>query len=158
MPWSNLQGNITNAAENSIKTKATEIKTLLPFLVNLTSGERKEKLNIGGKELDFINKVHTYAQQNPGMIPAAINMAAFAEDIDRMNRLRRIMQILQTLTQSVSDTHFVSLLESLNTSLTVYQIISGLKEENFPGITAIQQDLKRYFPRSGKKKKTTPGS
>ncbi|MDR2554696.1 MAG: hypothetical protein LBC64_04635 [Fibromonadaceae bacterium] len=63
------------------KTKIEEVAELLkPYLIALTPDEKHEIPKMGPKTLNFVEKSHEYAHENPSLVPNYLQMDEF--DID----------------------------------------------------------------------------
>lgn len=70
MSYGNISAVLSNANKQNIKDSVADILALLPFLVNLTTEERRSLQMIGKKKrFAFVQKVVQHTNDNPQVIP-----------------------------------------------------------------------------------------
>src|SRR4030095_5759580 len=82
---------------SDIKSRITETKQQMPFLVALTAKERKYNFKLGTKRLDFTSKVVTTSQNEPVIIPSWIDIEDLKNDYFLSNQLFAIENMLESL-------------------------------------------------------------
>jgi hypothetical protein len=128
--------------------KINEVKTLLsPYLVTLTPAERQEIPKMGPKTLDFVEKAHDFALENPTLVPAFLNLGEFTIDFTDAHGLWTLLNAIQQLEEAVDDTEMVAGSESYQSALVFYKSVKMGAEQNVLGAKAIYDELRPRFPR-----------
>ena len=132
MPNDNrISAVLAPADKTSILQKITEIRALLPFLLNLTVQERKELFKLGDKGLGFDDKCRTYMTNNPTLVPSYVTVA----EVDKDRTLRTAADSPSRLTVSTTRLTKSGRERALPTSdccarLTVARSVPALTSEN----------------------------
>jgi hypothetical protein len=80
MPILSLSISISDADKAAILTSIADIKTKMPFLVNLTPTERKRLRKKGTKRTGYVNDVYQGVLNNPTVIPSTFNTVTYTLD------------------------------------------------------------------------------
>ena len=135
-----------------VKTKIEEAIALVkPFSVILTAEDRASLLKVGDKSFNFIAKVFEYTKTNPEFVPSYLNLADFDIDMKDADGHPEIVALINQLFNYFDDTKLAARSEAYSASLYYYGNVQQAASVNLPGAKAIYDDLKLYFPRTGKK-------
>jgi len=155
MATQNLISSALPAADKTaVQTAIQTINTKLPFLISLTSEERRGGVKLGDKSVAFVGKAISYAQANPQLVPGYVNMVEILKDYNMQKDLLDIQQWMVSLQQKIEDTQMEAGVEAFNSILGFYQAVRVAAEKDVPGARAIYTDLSQRFP--GRKVKTIP--
>src|SRR5665647_2787387 len=102
--------SITISAE-AIAEIAAAIATIglaLPAPVNLSKEERQKLAKMGDKSLAFVNKALEYARQNPGVVPAFLDVPEFEKDVLAVTSLNSVLVPLRQLVEKLDDTSLLT--------------------------------------------------
>ena len=155
MPNDNrISAVLAPADKAAILQKITDIRALLPFLLNLTVQERKELFKLGDKGLGFDDKCRTYLANNSTLVPAFVTVAEVDKDRTLRTALLDLQRELASLLEAVDDTALVLGSEILMADLSFYANVRQAAKRGVPGIDVIFSDLQQRFP--GTRKATTP--
>ena len=155
MATQNLISSALSAADKTtVQTAIATINAKLPFLISLTSTERKGGIKLGDKSVAFVGKAIGYAQANPTLVPGYVNMVEILKDYNMQKDLLDIQQWMVSLIQKIEDTQQEAGVEAFNSILAFYQAVRIAAEKDVPGARAIYTDLNQRFP--GHKAKTIP--
>lgn len=149
----NLISAIISAADQaSVISDITDMQTKLAavLIFNLTPKERKEMLKMGDKTLAFVQKALEYADANPSIVPAFLNLDEAKKDLALAQALYIIYQKLGVFTRAVEDAMMLSGGEAYDAALVFYAAAKGATKNNVAGSQAIYDDLKERFPRKTK--------
>jgi hypothetical protein len=124
----------------------TLITKLGPHLKNLTPEDRKELPKMGDKTVAFVDKAREYAQQNPDLVPAYLDMSLFDNDIEGVRILNSISRHLQPLVENLDDSLMLSGSEAYQTALIFYSNVKVAMKAGVPNAHAIHDDLSSRFP------------
>ena len=150
MPYQNISAKLTAADLQDIKTALATIETKLPFLIHLTTEERRKLFKMGNKSLAFVNNSLTAAQSNPDILPASFDLNEFSSDYQLAATLSEVHLRLQQLTEKVDDTLMAVSSEAMTSSLTVYDYVKTVAKKT-PGLKAIADQLSERFKASRSK-------
>ena len=156
MPYQNISAELSDAALAQIQQKITEIKALLPFLIQLTPEERQTLPKMGPASLAFVGKALSYAEGNPALVPPYVNVAEQRKDFALTEKLVLVNQQLGPLADGLESTLMAAGSEAFVTSLAFYNSVKQAAKGNVPGAGAIYNDLKTRFPGAGGKTATPP--
>lgn len=150
MPNDNrISATLSNTDKATILTKISEIRALMPFLINLTPEERIEMPKLGDKTLAFDEKCKTYMAQNPTLVPGFVSVVEV--DKDRALRLpvNDVFRELGALFEAVGDTVMLVGTEIYMADLAFYQNVRQASKRGVPGSNSIYDDLRERFPGGG---------
>jgi hypothetical protein len=140
---------------NQVQTKFEEALTLLkPYLLSLTPAQRRELPKLGEKTLEFVEKSLQYAQANPALCPAFLNLSDFETDMKDVQRLWAPLNKAEQAFREIEDTLTVAGSEAYQAALLFYKYVKLLAEQSIPGAETIYGDLKSRFTGGHKSAKT----
>ncbi|MDR1181115.1 MAG: hypothetical protein LBL13_03965 [Bacteroidales bacterium] len=135
------------------QTKVDEaIELLAPYLVSLTSEERRNLLKMGEKTLSFVEKSKDYAHRYSALCPSYLDLKAFDADMADATRLRTLLIVVKQLMDNIEDTSMVAGSEALQAALIFYNAAKAAAAQNIPGAKEVHKDLKVRFPKVKRKK------
>lgn len=150
MPDDNrISATLADADKALILQKITEIRALLPFLVNLTPDERQTLPKLGEKTLGFDEKCASYMVANPKLVPGFVEVAELAKDRALRSPLAEVVRELDALTQATDDTVTLVGHEIYMAELAFYQNVRQAAKRGVVGAQPIFDDLKERFPGGG---------
>lgn len=136
---------------NLVKSKIEEaINLIRPYSVVLTADERISAIKVGDKAFTFITKVFAYTKTNPEFIPNYLNIGDLNIDFQDAGGHVDIVSLINQLYNYFDDTKLSARSEAYSASLYYYGSVQQAASVNLPGAKAIYDDLKLYFPRTGK--------
>lgn len=144
MPYHNLSATLTDADLQAIKETIAAIKARLPFLITLTTEERRRLFKMGNKSLSFVTHSLTVAQNNPEILPSSLDVAEFSRDTQLATTLAEILSLLKQLTEEVDDTLMAVGSEAMGTSLNIYDYAKTAAKKT-PGLKSIVEQLGERF-------------
>jgi hypothetical protein len=156
MPYSNISAELTAAQITSAISAINGLKTLMPFLINLTMEERQNFSKMGDDGFSYVTKAIDYAKANPTVIPAALNVTEAAKDLKLYNDLRGIFQQLSQLRESIDDTMMALGVEAKDFSDLFYNLAKGMASANVPGMDTIADDLGEFYAKANAAPPPTP--
>ena len=80
MAYQNITGSLSPEDMQQIKAALQTIQKKLPFLITLSTEERRRLFKMGDKSLAFVNNSITAAQSNPDILPASFDIQEFVRD------------------------------------------------------------------------------
>ncbi len=150
--------NITEASLNEnklryIKNLITQIKSQLPFLINLESDDRKRMYRKGNKQYTFMKETLRYKKKNPQIETPYIDVQKLEIYLDAAFKLKELTEELRSLSGETEDTASSLFHEAFNWSKSIYAQYQIAASNDIQNAGEIVQDLSQYFPRTGKKSK-----
>ncbi|HZK68825.1 MAG TPA: hypothetical protein VFC36_04420 [Paludibacter sp.] len=146
--------SITISAE-AIAEIAAAIATIglaLPAPVNLSKEERQKLAKMGDKSLAFVNKALEYARQNPGVVPAFLDVPEFEKDVLAVTSLNSVLVPLRQLVEKLDDTSLLTGSEAYSSALIFYDAVKRAAKAGVPGMKTVYDDLQMRF--AGRRKTT----
>lgn len=125
------------------------IKEKLPFLIDLTTEERKSLPKLGDKSRAFVSKALEIATQNPDFLPRSFDLDEMRQDIELFEDLYPILLSLTQLQELVDDTSVAVGSEAYAAGLMVYNYAKASGKG--AGLESMVDDLGRRFARKSKK-------
>ncbi|MBW4538923.1 MAG: hypothetical protein KME43_07210 [Myxacorys chilensis ATA2-1-KO14] len=156
MSYRDPNATLSDADLQEIKQAIALIQQKLPFLVTLSTDDRKRLYKLGDKRLAFVQNSLTAAQSNPNILPASFDLPRFTNDYRLATDLTELLMIFTQLSEQVDDTLMAVGSEAMSDSLTVYDYVKTASKKT-PGLKAIAEQLGSLFKAiRGKSVKTTP--
>ncbi|BAT56318.1 hypothetical protein NOS3756_53220 [Nostoc sp. NIES-3756] len=149
MPDSKVSARLTPADREAVMQSINTIKEKLPFLVDLTTEERKSLPKLGDKSRAFVSKALEIATQNPDFLPRSFDLDEMRRDIELFEALYPILLSLTQLQELVDDTSVAVGSEAYAAGLMVYNYAKASGKG--AGLDSMVDDLGRRFARKSKK-------
>ncbi|UCH94543.1 MAG: hypothetical protein JSV88_30345 [Candidatus Aminicenantes bacterium] len=148
MAYKNISAQLSDEDKSQVLQKLKEIESLLPFIVNLSPGERKTIPNMGRKSLKFVESALGYAKKHPNFVPPYMNVDEQQKDLEVTKQLYEILEVLEPLWEKVNDTCFASGAEAYHAARVFYNSVKGAAKAGIPGVDIIARELGKTFERS----------
>ncbi|BAY35913.1 hypothetical protein NIES2111_02310 [Nostoc sp. NIES-2111] len=149
MPDSKVSARLTPADREAVMQSINTIKEKLPFLVDLTTEERKSLPKLGDKSRAFVSKALEIATQNPDFLPRSFDLDEMRRDIELFEALYPILLSLTQLQELVDDTSVAVGSEAYAAGLMVYNYAKASGKG--ASLDSMVDDLGRRFARKSKK-------
>ena len=152
----NISATLTAETRDEILTKINTIKQQLPFLIDLTTEERRSLTKMGDKSSAFVTKALEVATQNPDFLPRAFNIEEMRKDVELMQMLQPILMVINQLQDLIEDTYMQVGSEAYSAALNIYNYA-----KNSPSGSALEgvaEELGRRFARKPRQPDTKPNS
>jgi len=140
-----ISARISPADRNNIITSINDIREKLPFLIDLSAGDRKTIAKLGSRGMPFVRKAVEIAVQIPQMLPAAFDLDEMRKDANLFEDLSAILFALDRLRKQLADTAMVAGGEAYAAARSVYSYASaaGATQET------ATMDLSKHYARRG---------
>jgi hypothetical protein len=142
MPYQNINAVLDDAELRTYIQTINRIKESMPYLVNLTPKERQAG-KAGQNKLAFVKAAYDYATNNGGLLPNALNMLDWANDILLLEQLTQLLQSINILQEALNDTTLALRIESQTTAFQFYGYAKIGASSQMPGADVIVDDLKK---------------
>jgi hypothetical protein len=151
MRTNKISAEITPEGKALILANIEEIKTLMPYLINLSVEERKTLKSIGDKNMTFVQKCLEAALANPSELKANFDILEYQRDVNLFNNLIAIKIACQSLLELVDDSMKAAGIDAMKSSFEVYDALKASAKNN-ANVKAIVDDIAIRFKGQGKLK------
>lgn len=156
MPDDNrISADLSAENKTTLLAALTTIRSLLPFLINLTPEDRMVMPKMGDKSMAFDEKVAGYMNTLPEFMPGFVSAAEVEKDRALRASLTDVVREVGTLASSLNDTLMVISSEIWMADLAYYQSLRLGVRRGIKGAKAAYDDLQVRFP--GSRPKRDPG-
>jgi hypothetical protein len=99
-----VSGTFSTSDQEAVMNAIADIRQKLPFLVDLTTEERRSIAKLSSKGLVFVRKALAIAEQNPQILPPLFNLAEMRDNADLFESLTGILLAVDQLRKQLDDT------------------------------------------------------
>jgi hypothetical protein len=142
-----LSVTMTAAEVEAVMSAIQTIKQKMPFLLALTSEERRALPQPGDRGRAFIGKALEVATQNPAILPGFFSLDELRKDVELSQTLQPILLSLAQLQGMIEDTARVATSEAYSGALNVYSYAKASGSAAALGGTV--EELGKLFARPG---------
>ena len=136
------------------QAKIVEAANLLkPYLLALTPADKQELPKMGPKTLNFVEKSHAYAHENPELVPPYLEMDEFDTDFADAHGLWVLYNRINQLEVGIADTQMTAGSEAFQAALLFYNSVKVAASSNVSGAKSVYEELKKRFPHARKQQK-----
>lgn len=115
-----ISATLSAAERDEIIAKIAEIKTKLPFLLNLTTAERSQFRKMGNKGVAYVADCMRAGKAFPSILPPSIDIAELERDINLHSYLSEIAVTFRSLAEGIEDTIMAAGSDAMNNSDDIY--------------------------------------
>ncbi|MCC5616430.1 hypothetical protein LC605_15400 [Nostoc sp. CHAB 5836] len=144
-----VSAKLSSADREAVMQAITTIREKLPFLIDLTTEERKALPKLGDKSRAFVSKALEIGTQNPDFLPRSFDLNEMRQDIELFEALYPILLSLTQLQELVDDTSVAVGSEAYAAGLMIYNYAKASGKG--AGLESMVDDLGRRFARKAKK-------
>ena len=144
-----VSAKLSSADREAVMQAITTIREKLPFLIDLTTEERKALPKLGDKSRAFVSKALEIGTQNPDFLPRSFDLNEMRQDIELFEALYPILLSLTQLQELVDDTSVAVGSEAYAAGLMIYNYAKASGKGS--GLDSMIDDLGRRFARKAKK-------
>ena len=144
-----ISATLSQEQSDAVEAAVASIITNLPFLVDLTDGERDSLHYLKSTNHGFVLNTLKLAQTNPGFLPRDFSVPEFEKDTVLFDSLFSIKQSIASLLQRITDTTNLAGSEAYAEALAVYDYaVAG--NVGTQGIEPYVDEMARRFARKAK--------
>lgn len=145
-----ITGTFKDTDKTDVLKKIKEAKELMPFLISLSTEERKTLKGIGNKNLAYVQKCLEGTLAFPEELKKNFNTAEFQNDVAMFRSLIGVHVACAALMESIDDSMKAAGIDCMGASSEVY---SSLKEsaKNNTNVKGIVLEIGERFKGQGKK-------
>ncbi|KOP27499.1 hypothetical protein AMR41_04665 [Hapalosiphon sp. MRB220] len=140
----NITASVTPEDIQEIKAALQTIQQKLPFLITLSTEERRKLVKMGDKSLAFVSNSVTAAQSNRNILPSSFDVEEFVQDYQLAIILNELLISMRQLNEQVDDTLLAVGSEAMTSSLTVYNYVKTAAKKT-PGLKTLAEQLGERF-------------
>lgn len=144
MPLQPVSGTVSDKNMQTIKDALATIESALPFLLTLTSDERKTLRKTGEGRLPFVLDAGEVAQDNPDILPKTFDTADFESVVALFNALTEIVTLVDQTRSKIDDTRLAAGAQALSGASDVYHYAKDAVKKT-PGLKPIVDRLGQQF-------------
>lgn len=149
--------HLTEAQMNEIKTALSTLETALSALnVTLTPEERRTYGSVNEQNKLLINKVWDYRQNSPHLSQPDLDWAEFENDLKSRQFIENITHRVAALDERLKNSKILHDYDNYQAALDDYAYTSYKAGSNAAGYETKMNELKQFFPRSGKRPAPAP--
>jgi hypothetical protein len=115
-----VSASLSAADREAVLAAVQTIRQKLPFLVDLSTEERRKLPKMGDKGYAFVERALTVATQNPDILPRSFDVDEFRRDAELLAALQPVAAALGQLQELVDDTLLEVSSEAYASALAVY--------------------------------------
>lgn len=150
----NIQNNRLSASlsANDVQDILTAIQTIeskLPFIIGLTTEERKTLPKINRQNKLFVDDALQACINNATLLPNYISVGEMQKDYELYRSLEQVLQPLAQLYEKVRDTQMLAGSEAFSSALMVYKMFQMAAGVGMPGMETIVAQLAERFNGQG---------
>ena len=158
MSYQNIAAALSPQDIQEIKAALQTVQKKLPFLITLSTEERRKLVKMGDKSLAFVNNSVTAAQSNREILPATFDVEELVRDYQLATTLTELLISVQQLAEQVDDTLMAVGSEAMTSGLTVYDYVKTASKKT-PGLKTVAEQLgERFKAIKGRPTKAASGS
>jgi len=145
-----ISANLSATDRLAVMDAIATIREKLPFLIDLTTEDRRTMLKMGDKSRAFVSKALEVATQNPEFLPRSFDVEEMRRDLVLYEALYPVLLSLTQLQELVDDTYIAIGSEAYAAALAVYNYAKA--SGDVTGLDAVIDEMGRRFNRRSKKK------
>ena len=141
--------DLTDAQLAAALAALQQLEAALPGLIAFEIGERRGLPLMGPRSEPFARQTLRVLEQNPGIVPPSLDLAAARADLEAHDRLRPLLERLQRLTARVDDTVAALGSDVMDVALEGYALVkvSGRAQ----GLDELRRELSGRFAKTRRK-------
>jgi hypothetical protein len=139
-----ITAEITPEGKALILANIEEVKTMMPYLINLTTEERTKLKGIGNKNLAYVQKCLEAALANPSELKANFDLLEFQRDVTLFNNLVAIKMACLSLVELVDDSMKATGIDAMGAASEVYAALK-LAAKNNANVKTIVDEIGARF-------------
>jgi hypothetical protein len=138
-----VSAELSDADQAEIMAAINTILEKLPFVVSLTTAERRAKAKMGDKTRAFVEKSMEFAIHHPDYLPRLFDLDEMRRDVELFATLYPVLMALVHLQELVQDTYTVVGQEAYAAARVVYK--SAKANGQGAGLDAAIAEMGRRF-------------
>ena len=141
-----ISATLSDADVTELDGHLDAIRAKMPFLITLTTQERRELAKMGEKSIGFEEKCETYMQSHPQFLPGFVGLDDVSKGRALRSQLLHLLAQQQALLAAVQDTLMQIGSNVWSSDLAYYKSVQEAAKRGLPDAEAIYKDLSSRFP------------
>jgi len=134
-----IRGELPSDQQTVLLQAITDIQSKLPFLLDLTTADRRSLPKLGDKSRAFIDHGLVLANQNTGILPRNFDLDQYNKEVTLVRQLEPIVLAMRQLMKRLEDTFMAVGSDAYSQTLVVYQVAkladkNGLLDEHLDSL------------------------
>ena len=142
-----IQLNLSDADYIEIDAALGILEDRLSGLIDMTASERRGLAKMGDKSEAFCRQTLRVMAQNPGLVPANVQLADAQQDLQQLDALRQRSARMRQLLGRCDDTELALGSDVMSTALEGYALLKVLGKGS--GLEELRQGIGARFARQG---------
>lgn len=143
-----ISASLAQADRDAVMKAIATIREKLPFLVDLTTEERRSLPKMGDKSRAFVSKALEVATQNQDFLPRSFDLEEMRRDVEMFEALYPLLLSLNQLQELMDDTYVAVGSEAYAAALLVYNYAKASGKG--AGLDAVVDEMGRRFARKSR--------
>ncbi|MBW4639313.1 MAG: hypothetical protein KME05_13950 [Gloeocapsa sp. UFS-A4-WI-NPMV-4B04] len=143
-----ISASLSQADRDGVMKAIATIREKLPFLVDLTTEERRSLPKMGDKSRAFVSKALEVATQNQEFLPRSFDLEEMRRDVEMFEALYPLLLSLNQLQELMDDTYVAVGSEAYAAALLVYNYAKASGKG--AGLDAVVDEMGRRFARKSR--------
>lgn len=143
-----ISASLAQADRDAVIKAIATIREKLPFLVDLTTEERRSLPKMGDKSRAFVSKALEVATQNQDFLPRSFDLEEMRRDVEMFEALYPLLLSLNQLQELMDDTYVAVGSEAYAAALLVYNYAKASGKG--AGLDAVVDEMGRRFARKSR--------
>jgi hypothetical protein len=154
MPIENkVDAAVTPEDETLVIDSLKNVRTVMPFLVNIPPDERTRLARLSRGKVDFLDTVKVQLEARPDLAPSYLNIDEFNKDMALRDVLYRVRAELASLDEILDDTLVLLESEAYQQGRLFYKSVKAAAKEGAEDAERIADELGYHFKKQGSPKK-----
>ncbi|MGY3091221.1 hypothetical protein ACVWYF_004287 [Hymenobacter sp. UYAg731] len=119
-----------------------------PYLIPLTTEQRKKRLKMGPKSVDFVTKTFNFTTATPAFAPGFVDVPGLGTNLATVAGLDPVAARFANLGYSLESTNMVASGSAQSAGLLIYNRVQEAADNNQPGAQPVFNELKTQFERT----------
>lgn len=146
-----ISATLSEASCNKVKDKIKEIEAELPFLIALSTADKRRIRPSGSRTAAFVNMALRGAKTFPQYLLKTFDVEEFEHDVLLMHRLKDLRISVASLLEKLDDTIYASSADALAEANEVYGYLK--KASRFEGsLKAVVKEIGQRYARPSRRK------
>lgn len=147
-----ISASVTDEAMTAVKKGLADIATALPFLIVLSTMERKKTRVMGQKSVEYVNLALNGAESFSEYLLSSFDKEELAKDIAVINKLWKIRVDVASLLEKIDDTIYGASSDAMRAADEIYNYLKSASEKN-AAVKALVSEMSKRYDRPSKKSK-----
>ena len=134
-----IKGELPTDQQSALLQAISDIQSKLPFLLDLTTADRRSLPKLGDKSRAFIDHGLVLATQNTGILPRNFDLEQYSQEVMLVRQLEPVILAMRQLMKRMEDNFMAIGSDAYSQTLVIYQVAkladkSGLLDEHLDSL------------------------